>query len=286
MPRVTVLLSVHNGERHLREAVDSILRQSFGDFEFLIVDDGSTDGTPHILRSYDDRRIRLIDNGTNLGLTRSLNRGIGAAAGEFLARQDADDVSAPERLDKQVSFLDAHRDVAMVGTWYTKIDDTGRPLGDRSLPGDATDLRWSLLFYCPFVHSAVMFRLDTVRSEVGLYDETIRYAQDHDLWSRMARQHRVANLPEPLVSYRIADSSMSSTYGRTVDDDHDRIVTGNVKEVLGEAAFHKMRVDADLCRLARTIHDGCSARIRCEWRRACGCLPQAAACRVSAPTID
>src|SRR4051812_23197674 len=84
MPRVTVLLSVHNGERHLREAVDSILRQSFADFEFLILDDGSTDGTALILRSYDDERIRLIDNGTNLGLTRSLNRGIQAARGEFL----------------------------------------------------------------------------------------------------------------------------------------------------------------------------------------------------------
>ncbi len=187
MPRVTVLLSVHNGERHLREAVDSILRQSFGDFEFLILDDGSTDTTPDILRSYDDRRIRLIDNGTNLGLTRSLNRGIRAAAGEFLARQDADDVSAPERLDKQVSFLDAHRDVDDGGDLVHE-DRRHRTAAGRSKPAsDSTDLRWSLLFYCPFVHSAVMFRLDTVRSRVGLYDETIRYAQDHDLWSRMAQ---------------------------------------------------------------------------------------------------
>jgi len=256
MPRITVLMAVYNGERHLREAVDSILQQSFGDFEFLIFDDGSTDNTRDLLRTYDDRRIRLIDNGTNLGLTRTLNRGMRIAAGEFLARQDADDVSAPERLEKQLSFLDAHRDVVMVGSWYKKIDETGQPLGDRALPSDPTDLRFCLLFYCPFVHSAVMFRRDSVLSGAGLYDETIHYAQDHDLWSRIARRDSVANLPEYLLSYRIADLSMSSTYGRAVDDDHDRIVTTNVRELLGSREVRRIGVSASTCRLMRVLLTG------------------------------
>src|SRR5215467_8249434 len=106
MPKVTVLLTVYNGERYLHEAIDSILGQTFQDFEFLIINDGSTDGTRELILSYHDRRIRLIDNEYNIGQTRSLNRGLVLAMGQFLARQDADDISEPDRLASQVAFLE------------------------------------------------------------------------------------------------------------------------------------------------------------------------------------
>src|SRR4051794_29608800 len=121
MPKVTVLLAVYNGERYLREAIDSILGQTFQDFEFLIINDGSTDSTREIILSYHDPRIRLVDNEDNIGQTRSLNRGLALAAGQFVARQDADDISEPERLASQVAFLEIHPEVVLLGTWYRKI---------------------------------------------------------------------------------------------------------------------------------------------------------------------
>ncbi len=115
-PRVTVLMSVYNGEKYLREAIDSILNQTFKDFEFLIIDDGSTDSSADIIRSYTDFRIRLIQNEKNIGLTRSLNKGLKLAKGEYIARMDVDDISLPIRFEKQVSFLDKYEDVKLVGS--------------------------------------------------------------------------------------------------------------------------------------------------------------------------
>src|SRR5690606_37374672 len=129
MPRVTVLLAVHNGERYIQEAIDSILAQTFGDFELLIVNDGSTDATRDLVLSYSDDRIRLVDNDHNIGLPKSLNRGLRLAKGRYIARLDADDISEPDRLAAQVSFLQANPDVAMVGSWYRKIDGEGNTLG-------------------------------------------------------------------------------------------------------------------------------------------------------------
>ena len=218
MPEVTVLLTVYNGERYLREAIESILAQTFRDFEFLIVNDGSTDGTRAVIMSYDDPRIRLIDNRANLGQTPSLNRGLQLAAGHFVARQDADDISEPERLAKQLVYLQAHPEVALLGTWYTEIDAAGAALKTRPLPCECIDIRWSLLFFCPFVHSAVMLRRAAVLTQVGFYDEAFSYAQDHDFWHRIARRLPVANLAEPLVKVRIHPWSMTATYGERVEE--------------------------------------------------------------------
>jgi hypothetical protein len=212
VPRVTVLMTVYNGQRHLREAVDSVLGQSFRDFELVVVDDGSTDDTAEVLGAITDPRVRLTRNGANLGLTRSLNRGLTLARAELIARHDADDVSEPERLARQIAFLDAHPDVAMAGAWYRKIDEDGASLGDRMLPADHDRIRWALHFYCPFVHSAVVFRASAVRA-VGGYDEQFSYAQDYDLWSRLAAAYHVANLAEPLVRYRVGATTLTATIG-------------------------------------------------------------------------
>ncbi len=217
-PRVTVLMPAYNAARYVRAAVASILAQTYADFELLVLDDGSTDGSGDIVDEVADRRIRLVRNEANLGLTRSLNRGLGLARGELIARQDADDLSAPDRLTKQVEFLDAHPDVALVGSWYRKMDAAGALLGARHLPEDHALLRWALLFYCPFVHSAVVFRRHVVVDERSAYDERFVYAQDYDLWSRLARRHRVANIPAVLVDYRQGPATMTATLGVRSDE--------------------------------------------------------------------
>jgi hypothetical protein len=251
--RVTVLMPVYNGQRYLREAIESILAQTFRDFEFLIINDGSTDRSREVICSYRDARIRLVDNGRNLGLTPSLNRGLEIAAGEFIARQDADDISAPERLAKQVAFLEAQPDTVLLGTGYTKIAAEGHALHEQSLPCDCTALRWALLFHCPFVHSAAMLRKSPVLREIGFYDETFRYAQDYDYWSRIARRLAVANLAEPLVKYRVSDFSMSTTYGPICDDEHFQIVSANMREVLGASEFDRAPISAAQHRAMRSL---------------------------------
>lgn len=226
MPKITVLMAVYNGELYLRESIDSILGQTFQDFEFLIINDGSTDSTREIICSYDDLRIRLIDNDYNLGLTRSLNKGLKLAEGELIARQDADDISEPERLAKQVAFLETHSDVALLGTSYKEINAQGKPIGNRKLPCDYTQIRWHLLFYCPFVHSAVMLRKSAVLEKIGFYNEALSYSMDYELWQRIARDLPVANLNEYLVKLRVNPHSMTKTYGeRTLEGYRIRVAT-------------------------------------------------------------
>ncbi|MEA5567041.1 glycosyltransferase family 2 protein [Anabaena sp. UHCC 0399] len=233
MTKVTVLMPVYNGELYLREAIDSILDQTFQDFEFLIINDGSTDSTREIICSYDDPRIRLIDNDYNLGLTRSLNKGLKLAEGEFIARQDADDISEPERLAKQVAFLETHPEVALVGTWYKDIDPQGSLIGECNLPCNSIQIRWDILFYCPFVHSGIMFRKYTIGKHIGFYNEAFSYAQDYDLWWRIARHLQVANLNEYLIKLRINPCSMTATYGNIVDDEPLQIKCNNIGHLLG-----------------------------------------------------
>ena len=120
-PKISVLMSVFNGERYLIKAIDSILNQTFKDFEFIIIDDGSMDSSNAIIRSFDDPRVRLIENEKNIGLTKSLKKGIDLCRGEYIARMDGDDISLPERLKKQVEFMDHNRGVGISGTWKRSI---------------------------------------------------------------------------------------------------------------------------------------------------------------------
>jgi glycosyltransferase involved in cell wall biosynthesis len=239
MPKVTILMAVYNGERYLREAIESILGQSLHDFEFLIINDGSTDSSREVILSYDDPRIRLVDNTRNLGQTRSLNRGLELAEGQFIARQDADDISGPERLAKQVAFLETHTEVALLGTCYTEIDVQGTLIADIPLPCDCTQIRWCLLFFCPFVHSSVMLRKSSVLGQIGFYNETFSYGEDYELWSRIARCLPVANLRESLVQYRITPWSKTATYGTIVDDAIQRIRVANIGHLLDRSRNKK-----------------------------------------------
>ena len=163
VPTVSVLMSVYNGERFLADAVESILGQSFGDFEFLIVDDGSTDRTRQILRGYDDPRIRLIVNPRNLGLTPSLNIGLAAARGCFIARMDADDIALPDRFARQLAFFAANPGTILVGGGHARLDHDARTQAWATQPLRPVEFRWLSFFWTPVLHPSVMFRAGPIR---------------------------------------------------------------------------------------------------------------------------
>jgi hypothetical protein len=210
-PRITVLMSVHNGGRWLHAAIESVLAQTWRDFEFLILDDASTDDSVAQVEAFRDPRIRLIRLPENIGLTRSLNAGLREARGEFVARQDADDLSAPSRLEKQIAFLDAHPEVPLVGTQGRLIDAKGRSRGLRDLPMEPVAIRWLSLLDNPIIHTAAMFRVAIIRDEFGGYDESFPCCQDYDLWARVLARHPAGNLAERLVSVREHGGSVSAT---------------------------------------------------------------------------
>jgi glycosyltransferase involved in cell wall biosynthesis len=215
-PEVTVLMSVYNGEEYLREATDSILKQTFTDFEFLIINDGSTDRTAEILESYDDPRIKIINNEENMGLTKSLNKGLRMARGEYIARQDADDVSMLERLEKEVNFLDQNKNVGLVSTYYLIIKKNGKVLHTMKCLTEDWELKEKLLEGNPFAHGSVMLRAECI-GKVGLYREEFKSAQDYDLWLRISEVYDVANIHEPLYKWRFNSKSVSVTRKKQQD---------------------------------------------------------------------
>lgn len=206
---VSIVLPIYNGAAYLRQAIDSLLAQSFSDFELIAIDDGSTDDSADVVGSYSDPRIAFLRQ-DNKGLAASLNRGIALARGRYVARQDQDDVSFPERLAKQVEFLDAHPDIAVVGTWAEIVNASRRDTRFHRHPANPAVLRFLLLFDNPFVHSSVMMRKSVV-DEVGGYttDGTRQPPEDYELWSRIARRHSLSNIPQVLQRYREVAGSMS-----------------------------------------------------------------------------
>lgn len=213
-PRVTVLMSVHDGAPFVGRAVESILHQTFSDFELLVVNDGSRDMTPQILESYRDPRIRILDNANNVGLTRSLNIGLRAARGKLIARQDADDVSFPERLARQVDAFDEFPEAVLIGAQAYEIDARGRHFDTLEWRKCISPIaiKWQIMFENPFVHTSVMFSRDVVLEEFRGYDESFRSNQDFELWSRMVRRHSSRNLKEALVALRSRTKSISRSY--------------------------------------------------------------------------
>jgi glycosyltransferase involved in cell wall biosynthesis len=208
-PTVSVVLPLYNCTAYVGEAIESILAQTYADFELIVIDDGSTDETPRIAQGYRDPRLRFLAQ-ENRGLAATLNRGIGLARGRYVARQDQDDVSRPERFQRQVAFLDAHARCALVGTWadiWAGGAATGRT--HRHPEGNA-ELQYELLLDNPFVHSSVMLRRDALDAVGGYSTDPARQPpEDFELWSRIARRYEVANIPQVLHVYREVAGSMS-----------------------------------------------------------------------------
>ena len=211
VPRVSVIMAVYNAERYLAEAIESVLAQTFADFEFLIHDDGSSDGSLAMLQDYAARDDRIVlSSGPNKGVSATVNQLIESARGEFIARMDADDICRPDRFACQVAYLDDHPDIAVLGAFARFIDEHGHPIRDMDHPvsHDEIDTR-NLEGGSALFQPTVMMRRDAVQT-VGGYDPSFRNAEDLDLWLRMGEQFQLANYPAVLLDYRFHFSSMSA----------------------------------------------------------------------------
>jgi hypothetical protein len=254
-PTVTVVLPVKNGGRDLPQALETILRQSFTEFELIVINDGSTDETGAYLNSISDPRVRIFHQ-ESAGLASALNHGISLSRGRYIARQDHDDLADPSRIAKQVAFLDAHPDHALVGTraqiW---VGDT--PSGRfHDHPIENELLRFDLLLNNPFVHSSVMMRKSAL-DHVGVYttDPARQPPEDYELWSRVARHYRVANLAERLTVYREVPSSISRVSAHLFLEKLVTISSENLAHATGVTVPQQVHID-----IAALVH-GAEARV-------------------------
>lgn len=208
-PKVSIIMPVYNGMPYLPLAIDSILNQAFSDFELIIINDCSTDGSMSYVESIKDRRIVLIHNSDNLGITKTLREGINEARGTYIARLDADDIAYPQRLEKQVLFLDKNPSYGLIGTSYRSIDEAGATLGIRKVFTDDLEVRWKMLFKSPFVHSSIMLRKAIIDSNNLNYEHS--YAEDYHLWNLIMKYTNACILEEPLLDYRVHNKSWTFT---------------------------------------------------------------------------
>lgn len=237
IPVVSVLMPVYNGERYLHQAVDSILGQTLTNFEFIIINDGSTDNTAEILDGYKDPRIVRLNNGKNIGLVGSLNRGLAEARGELIARMDADDVSYPDRLVEEVSFLSSHPEVGLVSTNFYLIDSRSEIIGglglNKLLKGEQVE--WELYWGNPVVHPSVMFRASLIRSVGGYPPGYLYYAEDYALWLRLALSTKLVVLEKPLLYLRKHDLNVTRVHLHNHIDE----VIGVVQTALADRLSYK-----------------------------------------------
>lgn len=210
-PLVSVLLPVYNGEKYLKDCINSVLNQTYSNFEFVIIDDGSVDSTQSIISSYNDSRIRYIKNQQNLKLIATLNKGIKLSEGKYIARIDADDLMHPNRLQKQVDFLETNVDYVLVGSKVQLIKDE---IEDESIQyyTEHDDIVFSMLFYCPFIHPSLLIRKSIINENELYFDSDFLHAEDYEFWTRIVTFGKVANLPEKLTSYRIHSEQISQQH--------------------------------------------------------------------------
>ena len=208
-PKVSVIMPVYNGQDFLSEAIESILDQTFIDFEFIIIDDGSTDNSLNIIKTYNDPRIIIVCNETNLKLIPTLNKGLNLAKGQYIARMDADDISLPTRLARQVEFMDARLSIGICGTWVEVFGE-----GEQSFwrfTDNPDSAKCMLLFGCCIVHPSVIIRRSILAT--GLcYSDLYPHGEDYALWVHMAHDHEITNMPEVLLKYRKSPSQVSNKY--------------------------------------------------------------------------
>lgn len=201
-PTVSVVMPAYNAETYLREAIDSILAQTYTDFEFIIINDGSTDRTKEIIQSYTDPRIVYLENEKNSGICVTLNKGLDAARGRYIARMDADDISMPHRLATQVAFMDSHPEIGVTGTHMQLMDENGKP---RQVFMNSTDpyaCYVDLLFGASVGHPTVMMRKSILTDHNLEYEDYFRGMEDYYLWWELARHTRISNIPQTLLHYR------------------------------------------------------------------------------------
>ena len=233
-PKLTVLMSVYNGDKFLERAIESILNQTYQDFEFIIINDGSIDNSIQILKKYEqtDKRICVYEQ-ENKGLIASLNRGCRLARGEYIARMDADDISLPRRFEKQINYLDSHTEIGILGTWANVIDIQGNPKDVLCFPISDILIKWSLIFKNCIVHPSVMMRRIIVEN-LNCYRPQALHVEDYDLWTRALKITQIANLPEILLSYTNHGDSICTQHSETQQKNAvNLVIHPRIKQLLG-----------------------------------------------------
>lgn len=214
-PLVSVIMPLYNAEPYVGEAVRSVLGQTLTDLELIVVNDGSTDRSGAVVKAFNDPRIRYCEQ-RNQGVSAALNRALSMATGTFVARHDADDVSLPQRLERQAAFLQAHPAVVIAGSRASLINGGGLAADTLHHPATDAEIRFAMLFNSAFVSSSVMFRA-AVLPKAGLFDATGAVFDDYDMWSRILALGEAANLPEELVRYRVVATGLSHVTTNTRD---------------------------------------------------------------------
>jgi glycosyltransferase involved in cell wall biosynthesis len=234
MPLVSVVMPVYNGEKYINEAIDSILQQTFNDIEFIIINDGSTDNSLEIIKSYNDERIIII-NQENQGIAVSLNNGIKISQGKYIARMDADDISHNTRIKTQADFLNDNPDVIVVGSNADVIDQDSKFVYRAKQSLDNKGLKKKLPFKTPFIHPSVMMRKKTL-TNIGLYPD-IPIAQDIFLFNRLSNLGDYANIKKPLIKYRLTPSASTRRSAET-----QNALVSILKEYLNNNKINKNQI--------------------------------------------
>lgn len=234
-PKVSWIVPVHNQEEYVVESIYSILGQTFEDFELIVINDASTDNTHDLVAALSDKRIKIINNNINVGVSKSLNTGIESSNGQYIARMDGDDICTPDRLEKQVEFMDLNPEIAVCGSHIEILGGTHRivkrPLGSQAI-------KCFLLAGPPFSHPSVMLRKSLLQEHNLYYDESFSTAQDYELWSRILQIAPGWNLDEVLLKHRLHDGQVSVTKLAEQDCNADRVRQKVIKS---------LGIDADAC---------------------------------------
>lgn len=226
--KVTVLMPVYNTAAYLKQAIDSILAQTFTDFEFLIIDDASTDGSVDIIKAYADPRIQLIQKPENTGYTNSLNMGLNLAKGEYIARMDSDDISLPNRFARQVAFMDAHPEVGVCGTL---VEFIGAREGIEEKETESHRIKNILFRTNQFCHPSIFIRTSVLRENNLYFDPALEPAEDYAFWVRLSRVSDLRNIAERLVKYRIHPHQVSMRWSKEQSAVFDHVRLQQVREL-------------------------------------------------------
>lgn len=252
---VSVIMPVFNAEKYLRQSIESILNQDLIDFEFIILNDGSNDQSKGIIKSYQDPRIKYLENEQNHGIVYTLNKGLQAANSKYIARMDADDISLPHRLQRQVSFLEQHPEVGVLGTAYLPIDENEKPVHQPIfMPEYPASAKWFMLIGSPLAHPTTMFRTDLVK-KVGGYSELFPHAEDYELWTRVSQISNICSLQDVYLHYRATDqNSISKKYFS-----EQIITTNNIRKLAFERLFDK-DISSAISNSIQSMEKGISSR--------------------------
>jgi len=210
IPSISVLMPVYNSEKYVAEAIESILNQTFQDFEFLIIDDGSTDKTGKIAKSYKDRRIKYFKNYSNLGVIKALNHGIRLSAGKYIARMDADDISLPNRLKIQYEYMENHRDIFVCGSLIKVFGDIKKYIWDT--PGENEVIKARMIFESSLAHSSTILRTSLFKEYGFKYDRLYKHVEDYWLWVKVSEKFKLANISRVLLHYRVHKDQIGQRY--------------------------------------------------------------------------